>query len=175
MNSIDFEIEEKFLENLYKKESINLNKNSITREDTYKLDIYPLFKNYNNGSEEYYLKLKSIDFKAWKNKVNILFYENLKKYKNYLEKLNFNTTNENYNLIISDSLDALKLKSSCPIILINCELNYFIDSQREILFFYDNKKLYKKAKKSLTFNEFDVMCGNYTQIIDAIAKIHKGE
>lgn len=165
---IDFEIDEKILQEISLKQEINLkdsNKKNYTPKqiskqyeffstvsETQEEKIYPLFRNYPNGSKDYYLRIKSLEIKKNK-KIKILFlkgfFEN--KYFNYLKSLNL-LDDKNYNFIVTTNLEkALKIKSKVPIICINCTPEGFLD--KRVFYFYTNQKLYKENKYCLNSNK----------------------
>lgn len=181
---LSFDIEQENLEELIeqKREEIEATV-KVEEEDDQK--IYPLFRNYPNGTADYYLKLKSIDFKNWKNEFRIAFIDKTilgDKYYNLLKRLGFkvlkqnfhNKEIKNYNLIVSNNKEYVsKLMTTLPIIYINCRPGRHIDvDKRNNLFYYDNEKEYKKYKYYFYAN--DVQCiyrKNVTDFIDAVSKI----
>lgn len=179
---LSFDIEQEHLEELIEKRRKELEVEVIeNKEDEDKETIYPLFRNYPNGTPDYYLKLKSIKFASWKNDLRILFIDKTimgDKYYNLLKKLGCKILKQkkydrnlisNYNLIISNcsSVDEF---GETPIIYVNCK-PISCPSKRS-LFYFDDKKLHKKYSYYFYSHKIQNLYREKTSdFIDAISKI----
>lgn len=177
---LSFDLEQENLEKLIEEKREKLESNlTIQVEDDDK--IYPLFRNYPNGTNDYYLRLKSNDFSKWKNQLRILFIDKTvfgDKYYKLLEVLGCKIIKHgkhqahNYNLIISNDEDKVsELMCDTPVIYINCKPKSYVN-KNNVLFYYDNKKQYKKYNYYFYANEMQHIYREKTaDFIDAISKI----
>jgi hypothetical protein len=135
--------------------------------------LYPLFRNYPNGSEDYYLKLN-----CRKNKIKVLFFsKNIFNYKiyNYLESKNY-ISEKKFDLIVTTHPEkAKRIKTEAPIVFINCKPEGFIDKNR-MYYFYNKTKLLNELKSFLIIHEIKYMYRkNLFDIVEFFYKITKGE
>jgi len=168
--------EKSLIKNQTKKDEIKNDEQTIVSyssqktKDTVKGELYPLFKNYPNGTSDYYLKLKSL--KIRKN-LKVFFAGNLFSYKyfNFFNSINC-INNKEYDVIITTNLEkALKIKSNKPIICINCKPQGFINKER-VFYFYDNKKLFEEMEYFLHSNKIKHLYReNSSDILEAVAKV----
>jgi hypothetical protein len=136
-------------------------------------NLYPLFRNYPNGSDEYYLKLGS---KELKNKIKVLFIGNKifnRKIYSFLKNNNCLEEN-NYNYIITTNAEkALSIDSEVPIIFLNCEPKGFLNKKR-MFYFYDNLNLFKRLRYSLNSNKINFMYRkNCFDVVEFLYKINQ--
>jgi len=169
-----FDIEEESLEKL-----IEEKEKEFLVEEKEDNNVYPLFKNYPNGTSDYYLKLKSMKFSTWKKEIRILFLDKTiigDKYFNLLKNLNCKISKQkeliNYNLIITNDEDkASQLMTETPIIYINCKPTN-LTSKKNAVFYFDNKKQYEKYSFYCHANEIEcIYRKNSSDFLDAISKI----
>lgn len=179
---ITFDLEQENLEKLIedKREEIE-HKLELQQEDEEQNIVYPLFRNYPNGTPDYYLKLKSTKFSNWKNELRILFIDKTimgDKYYKLLKNLGCKIVKQssqnkvsNYNLIISnDANKTSELMTDVNTIYINCVPRLF--DKKNSLFYFDNKKQLEKYSYYLYSNEVQYLYRkNSTDFIDAISKI----
>lgn len=136
-------------------------------------DLYPLFRNYPNGSDDYYLKLGS---KKIEKQVKVLFIGNKifnRKIYSFFKKNNC-LDEKNYDFIITTNLEkAKKISSRAPIVLINCRPDGFIDKKRTF-YFYDNLNLFKTVRHTLFGNKIKCMYRkNCIEVLEFLYKIKK--